>query len=220
MDDVSKKLLKDIKDIFDEDLIKEIQKNIKTKSSKTEEDTSSLFTLPAARAQKSDITTIEITEALKPEYAKIVDLFKGYRFSIKNYSGASVSGNGITIELGSSNPLKAFIGVLTSFNQSQSVAIKAFFASAASYSREQDDELADAIFSLRLYYELTGAGLLVDGKRISEVDFIIINNPDGRIIVKSTKELLNSIFTTDVGIKYAKGNDNPYKVIKRTIPFN
>ena len=216
VDKISTDLMKDIKKALGDDLLKEIQKKIQKNVS--EEEKESLTTLPSARAQKSDISTIEITGALKPKYAEIVDLFSGYRFTIKNY-GSGVSETGIKVELGSSNPLKAFVGTLTTLGVSQPLAIKAFFASTAAYLRDQDEELASYIFALRFYYELTGAGLIIDGKRLSEVDFIIVNNPNGRIIVKSTKEILNAVFSEAGFNNYLTGKYDPFRTVVRNIPY-
>lgn len=216
-DKISKKLLKDIEEALDKDFVKKINQDFKAKASK-EEAEKSIFEIPSARSQKSDITTIVMTTALDPEYEDIVDLFKGYRFTIKNYgSEFAIGTGGITVELGSSNPMKAFVGVLTSFGISQSLAIKAFFASAASYYRDPDSELADLIFAIRFYYELTGVGLIVDGQKLSEVDFIIVNNPNGRIIVRSTKEILYSVLSS-TGADYTSKYD-PYRIVKRLIPW-
>lgn len=151
---------------------------------------------PQARAQKSDISTkIEISLPTDNTLFKVAELFKGYTFSLKNYN--STSEYGVKATLGNTNPLKAIVGSLTSMQQEQPVAIRAFFAALEVYNRRSKSraELAGDIFALRFYYELTGAGIRVNDEPVSNVDFLIINNPNGRITVRSTKEIVYKLLT-------------------------
>ena len=129
------------------------------------------------------------------------------------------------VTLGNTDPLKAFIGVLSSFNENQDVATKAYFASLASYVRSQKDgdtkiieSLNSSIFALRYYYELTGAGLKVDGTDVGSVDFLVVNNPNGRVAVKSTKDLIYNILSKE-NDTYRKIN-NPFREIHTYVSFD
>lgn len=156
-----------------------------------------LFNDPQARSQKTDITTAEITitQQLLPGAEKILSLFSGYNFSVKNYE--KNTGFGTRVTLGNTVPLKAFIGTLTSLGEPQVLAVKAFYAAAASYARNPNPELAANIFAIRYYYELTGAGLKIDGEDVNKVDFLIVNNPSGQIYVKSCKAMVYDLLTSD-----------------------
>ena len=174
--------------ITDNDTLSELSKVTKR---------SELFSLPEARSQKADIYTTKITisQNILSERERLLSLFSGHSFSIKNYNNDNKYGTRVT--LGKTDPLKAFIGVLTSLREPQSLAVKAFYAASAAYQRDANPELAANIFAIRYYYELTGAGLRIDGKEIDKVDFLIVNNPSGRIKVRSTKELVYNLLNNN-----------------------
>ena len=75
-----------------------------------------------------------------------------------------------------------------------------------------------SIFTLRYYYELTGAGLKIDNQNIKDVDFLIVNNPNGRIAVRSTKDLVYQLLSKD-NLDYRKLHD-PYRDIHAYIKFD
>lgn len=210
------KTLDIIKNAFDETIIEEMKKASKRGDN--------LFNIPSAKSQKTDIAVNgEVNLSIKPEYQNIMNLFIGRKFSLKNYSQSTDFG--VRVSLGSTDPLKAFIGVLTSFNESQDVATKAYYASLASYVRSQknNDEniiqsLNSSIFALRYYYELTGVGLKIDGTDVGEVDFLIVNNPKGRVAVRSTKDLIYKLLSKENDI-YRKTN-NPFREIHAYIKFD
>lgn len=212
---IVKEVIDIVKDTFDETVLEEM-KNVSKRNN--------IFNVPEARSQKTDISVNgEINLSIKPEYQKIMNLFSGRKFSLKNYSSNN-SEYGIRISLGSTDPLKAFIGVLTSFNETQDVATKVYYASLASYVRNQNSNndviksLNSSIFSLRYYYELTGAGLKIDNVDIGTVDFLIVNNPNGRVAVKSTKDLIYTLLSNEN--KMYRESYNPYREIHAYIKFD
>jgi hypothetical protein len=182
---------------FSEDFINEVASDSFLKKMQKVTHRDNLFNDPQARSQKVDITTakINITQQLRPEAEKILSLFSGRNFSVKNYEKNTKFGTRVT--LGNTVPLKAFIGALTSLGEPQALAVKAFYAAVTSYAKRPNPELAANIFAIRYYYELTGAGLKVEGEDVNKVDFLIVNNPSGRIYVKSCKAMVYDLLTND-----------------------
>ena len=218
---VDKEILKDImSDIKESFVDKEILSQMKTISRRKR-----LFNVPSAKSQKTDISvSANISLSIKPEYQKIMDLFIGRSFSLKNYSSNNTK-YGVRVSLGNTDPLKAFIGVLTSYQEPQDVATKAYYASLSSYARSQRDgnnkiieSLNSSIFAIRYYYELTGVGLKIENNVVQDVDFLIVNNPNGRIAVKSTKDLIYQLLSRN-NSKYRKTN-NPWRDVHAYIKFD
>lgn len=181
---------------------------------KTLSGSADIFKIPTAKEQKADVAVnIDISTQVKDEYQKIMSLFNERNFSLKNYSSSSV------ISLGNTNPLKAIVGSLVDLGASLPVATKAFYAAITVYTREGKSnmgiELANCIYMLRHYYELTGAGLMIDNEPISKVDFLVVNKPDGKVKVISSKEIMNYVFEN----KDASKIGNPFHN-KITINYN
>lgn len=184
-----------------------------------------IFYNPESRAQKADIKVdIDTTIKLKPEYQQILNLFKGKSFSLKNYSSGNY-GKSLRVSLGTTSPLKAFIGVFAYLKQGdQTFATTAFYASLASYTRSLKrgnnkiiQSLRSSIFSIRYYYELTGVGLRINGEMLEAVDFLVVNNPDGGIAVKSTKDLVYQLLSANS--KYLESFD-PYRDVHAYVEFD
>ena len=178
----------------------------------------SIFNFPVAKQQKSDVVVnVDISTQVKPEYQKIMSLFNNNNFSLKNY--ISGTNKGVSVSLGNTNPLKSIVGTLIDLGATQSVAIKAFYAATSVYAREDNSpmgqELAYHIYMMRSYYELTGAGLMINNEPISKVDFLIVNKPDGIIKVVSTKEIMLDILNN----KPINKIGNPFGPIHYTINY-
>ena len=109
---------------------------------------------------------------------------KGRSFSLKNYQKFS------HITLGSTQQIRSLSSTISYLNKNitSSDAVKIY---AHSLYTKQDKTKAH-FNHLKLFFELTGAGLIgKNGKIYNLVDFLVINNPkDNQIKVFSTRAIL------------------------------
>ena len=161
-------------------------------SQKTQSETSEsdVITKPEFRSGKVDVTSFtgEITSNVHPQWQEFVQVFKGARFTVKNYSSTSQTE---TIHLGNTNIAKSLLGSLDELNIAQDAAIHIFFHSLA-YAKRGNSLVGQHILHLRFAYELAGGGLRdSNNNRLDSADFFIYNDPaSDNIYVRSTKEMI------------------------------
>ena len=152
---------------------------------------SGLISVPQARSAKVDVTGYSAkfvaTADIKPEWKEFINLFKGAKMTLKNYSGSNP--NYETIHLGKTVPQKAILGSLNSLGLSNKQAVHIYYHLINHNPIEAE---GSHILHLRFQYELTGGGLYTsDGTKIDEADFFVYNDPtSGNIWVRSTKAMI------------------------------
>lgn len=145
--------------------------------------------------QKTDIQGLNLQIKVdSPELNKILNLLDKAKISAKNYSSKNRKNEDIDelydINIGNSNPYRAFAGALSSFGYGNITINSAFYSA---YHNQSDPEVRRHIYHLRYLYELTGAGA---GQNIKDkgVNFLIYNDPTGNnIYVKSASEILRDV---------------------------
>lgn len=160
-----------------------------SKKVQAETEESDLITKPQYRSGKVDVTSFtgEVTSQVQPKWEEFLNVFKGARFTVKNYSSTSKTE---VIHLGNTNITKSLLGSLEEIGIQQKSAIHIFFHSLA-YAKRQDLEVGQHLLHLRFAYELTGGGLYVGKDRLDSADFFIYNDPaSDNIYVRSTKEMI------------------------------
>ena len=161
--------------------------------------------------QKTDIQGLNLDINISvPGFDRILNLLNKAKISAKNYSSFDKNGKFIDdlydINIGNSNPYRAFAGALSSFGYGNITINSAFYSS---YNNQDDFNVRRHIYHLRYLYELTGAG---SGKNIKDrgVNFLIYNDPTGdNIYVKSASEILESVLE-DQNFNIS---DSPFKAI-------
>ena len=143
-----------------------------------------------SRSQKTDVKGLQAVETINaelgPEYQKLVQLFSGVSFTVKNYSSVFEVDS---LNLGQTNPEKAIRGSLYYLGYKQN--IDEVFSAIMSSS-----ENLEHAGHLQFAYELAGWGQGTGaGKNfvaLPEVDFLVYNDPavPESIAVRSTKAII------------------------------
>lgn len=165
---------------------------------------SELIEAPTARSGKVDVsgysTEFVIESQIKPEWSEFIQLFKGAKMTLKNYSSNNVQYT--SIHLGKTVPQKAILGSLSylNFSDEQAVHIYSHLLQEKSIKME-----GHHIIHLRFQYELTGGGLYTaDGQNtpLDSADFFVYNDPSSsNIWVRSTKAMIAEMnkYSTQTG---------------------
>lgn len=145
-----------------------------------------LISNPEFRSGKVDISSFSgsIYANINPKWEQFINIFKGAKFTVKNYS----SGNGYEmIHLGNTDISKSLIGSLSNLGYKEKEAVHIYY-----HAISKAESQGEHIFHLRFAYELTGGGLKdKKNKDILEADFFIYNDPaSNNIWVRSTKEMI------------------------------
>lgn len=160
------------------------------------------------RAGKIDINvpSFQVTSDAQDEVNKLLKVFSGATFTVKNYSTKDNPLSKTTIELGNSNIYKGITGPLSEVFSDIDIQNHIFYRGMqilAGETKNNSPGIQDAVnrhfAHLRFMYELRGMGLLdtsTGQKRVA--DFIIWNDPTSeKISVRSTAEVLvNEIFSS------------------------
>lgn len=146
-----------------------------------------LISTPEFRSNKVDVQSFSgtITATIKPEWEQFIKVFKGARFTVKNYASDNSQE---VIHLGQTNIQKSLISTLSELNYNDKQAAHIFYHAIACEASQ-----GQHLFHLRFAYELTGGGLYdKDKNKIDEADFFIYNDPaTDNIWVRSTKEMIS-----------------------------
>lgn len=174
------------------------------------------------RAGKVDIRApkVEVEGDISSLSSRIMQLFSGHTFSLKNYSSFKkiedkISQKGtsqISIHLGDSNFYKSITGSLSSIYSNVKTQNTIYYRGMQYLTRQTeppdttDISIVEEHFAhLRFIYELRGEGLISENGESQIADFIIWNDPNSdNVIVRSTNELINRL---------AKNYTNPFASI-------
>lgn len=154
-----------------------------------------------AKAGKIDAkgSSITINTNVSPQLQRIASLLSEATFSAKNYKDTYIQGHfkmefQRNVDLGKTNPYKAYYGILSSLGY-DSKTISKTFSQAYWYwakDRKYKNDVANYITQIRQVYELTGIGLIYNNtNNFGAVKYIIYNAPNGGIYVKSTGEIIS-----------------------------
>lgn len=151
---------------------------------------SQIITKPTFKSGKVDVVSFsgnfQYSADVLPYWENFIKIFKGARFTVKNYSSFSKYE---TIHLGHTDITKTLLSSLTEIGYNQKEALHIFEHSLAYQS---DLIVGEHLLHLRFAYELTGGGLRdEDGNKLTGADFFIYNDPSSNdIYVRSTKEMI------------------------------
>lgn len=142
-----------------------------------------------SRSQKTDVKGLQAVETISAElgseYQKLIQLFSGVSFTVKNYSSVYEVDS---LNLGKTNPEKAIRGSLYYLGYKQNIN-EAFMALMS-------DEGVEHAGHLQFAYELAGwgqgTGVGNNFVALPEVDFLVYNDPaiPESIAVRSTKAII------------------------------
>lgn len=145
-----------------------------------------LLTEPEFRSNKVDVQSFSgtISASVQPKWEQFVNVFRGARFTVKNYSSTTTQE---VIHLGKTNIKKSLISSLSDLGFAEKQAAHIFYHAVACEASQ-----GQHLFHLRFAYELTGDGLYdAEGNRIDGADFFVYNDPaTDNIWVRSTKEMI------------------------------
>lgn len=162
----------------------------------------------SGKSIKTDVSSIiTITGEIDENLEKLVKIFSGRRFTIKNYNSQAKTGG--EIHLGNTVPYKAITGELTNLGFSNSESVHVFYHSLNSYIRSTTKTVAEHIPHIRLAYELEGNGLVDSETKlpILGADFLIVNDPKKyQIYVRSTKQIIADLIDSS----NSKVSANPF----------
>lgn len=181
-----------------EELGVKVQKKITDKYGKTQKQ----LYLPSVQG-KIDVRGYEImiSANLSSQVFEIYDLLRNATFSAKNYDSMTwdektrtlIEAGRKNLTLGNSNLLRAVYGALSSLNHYDSKTIMSAFYAGRNAIQQGNEELGSHFYHLRYIYELAGAGLNYSGVDYGEVQYLIYNDPHGKIYVKSVSEILSDV---------------------------
>ena len=150
--------------------------------------------------------TFTIKASASAELVEIANLLNDATFSAKNYGnwswdrtanngkGGIIDSSTSDVKFGATDVSRSLTAIIQSLGYDIDTAISATYAAL----NEVDDnpELAIQLYHMRIAYELSGAGQILDGNiDYKGAKYIIYNNPDtDEIIVRSTAELINEMF--------------------------
>lgn len=161
--------------------------------------------------------TQNIDFTLSDDTKKALNALKGGKYSIKSYRTSSA------FKLGTTNVLRVVFTILHSIpavqtsetmkNYTASSAIQHSINKIAGQGKDWQTTAAH-IYHMRFIYELTGHGTTYKDSSLaglSDVDYIILNNPNGgprSIYVKGTNELIRRALSSKTR------SHNPFDVVK------
>lgn len=166
--------------------LKEVSKNGKKM---VQGKASELISTPQFRSGKVDVASFSgdftFEADLLPFWKNFINVFKGARFTVKNYGESKYE----AIHLGNTDITKSLLGSLSAIGNSQKDATHIFYHSL---SHAGEPGVSEHILHLRFAYELAGGGLRnASGDKIDSADFFIYNDPtSNNIYVRSTKEMI------------------------------
>lgn len=173
---------------------------------------------------KIDVTgyNIKVKAGADPYLKKIYNILKDATFSAKNYDSMSWDNklqvlkevSGKSLHLGNSNLFRAVYGVLSSMGLWDNKTIQSAFFAGRNTVAKGDAVTGAHFYHLRYIYELAGTGITYEGTDFGEVKYLIYNDPNGNIYVKSVAEILLDVLEQSSypgnpfsgGIYYATSN--------------
>lgn len=187
--------------------------NIKTQKviNKDTEEAKKIYYI-ADVAGKIDVSTnttnLEVKAYPNQKLLEYYKLIEKANFSLKNYASmtwdklaeALVEAVGRDkIHLGESSIVRSIYASLGKLGFDEDTRISAIFAGYNTIKRKRVHAAAveTHFYHLRYGYELAGYEITYGGISYGDVDYLIFNNPDGAIYVKSTAEILNKVITTE-----------------------
>lgn len=192
---------------WQEHTIKSIEREIKKLTEKDAEKIKELRKIQTAiekegsssRSGKADvIADITITAEVDNPFVKLAKLFKGKRFTVKNYNSKGGTDDQ-SIHLGHSDPYKAIVGQLQSLGYSYSESTHMFYHWLNSWlgnTKSGTEAVEIHVPHLRFAYELEGNSLINKNGDLLSADFLVVNDPSSNnIFVKSTKSIVGEILT-------------------------
>lgn len=129
--------------------------------------------------------TVNVNYGVNIDLLKIYNLLKDATFTAKNYTQDY-------LEIGNTNLYRSIVGVLQQLGYNQKVSESALYA-GLNLIKKKNVNVSSHFYHLRFLYELTGFGLKYDGQKIGTAKYLIFNQPDGNIYVKSTSELIAEV---------------------------
>ena len=166
-----------------------------------------------------DATNFEISIKLNPDnyLLNIWKILSQAVFSAKNYDSLTwdekiktlVDAHHDKIKIGDSNIIRSLYGSLNSLGLwDHKTIISAIYAGYWATTKYNQQPVMTHFYHLRYIYELTGAGIMYNGKMANEVRFLIYNDPHGDIYVKSTAEIIGEVLNNQPAFR-----GNPFKDI-------
>lgn len=212
---------------WQEHTIKSIEREIKKLTEKDAKKIKELRKIQTAirkegsfsRSGKADvIADIIITAEVDNPFVELAKLFKGKRFTVKNYiaKGGTFDQD---IGLGHSDPYKAIVGQLQSLGYSYKESTHMFYHWLHSWlnnTRSGAEAVEIHVPHLRFAYELEGNSLRSKEGDLLSADFLIVNDPSSEhIFVKSTKSIIGEILTGEnrVSNPYSRNIDIKYSTV-------
>lgn len=214
--------------VIDEDFSSQLsQKILKATGIKTQkkiqidaDNTKKLYYLTQVEG-KSDIDVnsfrIDIKANANSYLLYIWKLLATASFSAKNYNSMSwdeklkilVENHHEKLSIGKSNIIRSLYGSLNSLGiWDHNTIISAIYAGYWAATKYNQQPVMTHFYHLRYIYELTGAGIMYDGKMSNEVNFLIYNDPNGEIFVKSTAGIVSDVLDNHPAFR-----GNPFKDI-------
>lgn len=163
-------------------------------------------------AGKIDVSTktldLEISGKPDKKLLEYYKLIEKANFSLKNYASMTWDKMAATwieatgrdkIHLGESSIIRSIYASLKKLGFDEDTRISAVFAgyNAIKRKRTHGNTVEVHFYHLRYGYELAGYEITYNGTSYGDVDYLIFNDPDGAIYVKSTAEILNKLITAD-----------------------
>lgn len=166
--------------------------------------------------------SVQVNAKADPYLLRIYSLLQEATFSAKNYDSMSWDNKlkvlkevaGKNLHLGNSNLYRAIYGVLHSAGIVDNKTIASAFFAGRNEVNKGDATVAAHFYHIRYIYELAGTGITYGDKDYGEVKYLIYNDPNGNIYVKSVAEILVDVLEQKTflgnpfqgGIYYATSN--------------
>lgn len=164
---------------------------------------------------KIDVQGYQVNVKAKadPYLLSIYNILKESTFSAKNYDSMTWDNKlkvlkevaGKNLHLGNSNLYRAVYGVLHSVGIYDNETIQSAFYAGRNVVAEGNTVAAAHFYHIRYIYELAGTGITYNGTDYGEVKYLIYNDPNGNIYVKSVAEILVDV------LKEKNYAGNPFK---------